>query len=577
MASKISFKKVFKTIIWPRKNALLLGLLLIVISRLSGLVTPGAVKFLIDDVIGNKDESMFWILIFCVIGAVIIQSTTSFLLTRLLGIEAHRFIADLRVEVQKKVLSLPVSFFDKHKSGALVQRIMNDVDGIKNLVGTGLVQMIGGTITSLVTLGILIYISPLLTLYVLIPVILVGFIFLKAFSYIRPIFKKRREINANVQGRLTETLGGIRIIKGYNAEDQESSVFKEGVDKIFKFVKKSMTAQAIVTSGTTFVLGITMAGIMGVGGTMIMNEELTTGEFFSFAIYLGYMIAPIIQMSNIGTQLTDAFSGLDRTEELMNLDSESNEEERTIILDNIFGDLVFKNVSFTYEEGKEVLKNISFIAKPGSVTALVGSSGAGKSTIAGLVATHLVPDSGIVSMDGNDLSKVTLNSYRNQLGMVLQDDFLFEGTIRENILFPRPNATNEELQAAVNAAHVNEFTNRFDKGLDTVVGERGVKLSGGQRQRVSIARAILANPKILILDEATSSLDVESEVLIQQSLTHLINGRTTIVIAHRLSTIRRADQILVVDHGEIIERGTHDELIEKQGRYNDLFTLQARI
>lgn len=541
------------------------------------MVLPVSLKFFVDDVIPDKNMNLFWLILLLVVVAITIQSITSFILTRLLGIEAHRIIAELRVEVQKKVLGLPVSFFDKNKSGALVQRIMDDVDGVKNIVGTGLVQLIGGLLTSAIALGVLIYISPLLTLYVLAPVILIGLIFLKAFSYIRPLFKQRREVNAAVQGRLVETLGGIRIIKGYNAEKQELKVFNEGVFKIFKFVKKSMTAQALVRSSTTFILGITSAGIMGFGGSMIMDTNLTIGEFMTFTVLLGYLIAPLVQMSNIGTQLTDAFTGLDRIEELMAMAPEEDMNRQKVELNDLNGHLVFNEVSFKYEEGEDVLKHMSFEAKPGTVTALVGSSGAGKSTIAGLVATHLRPGEGVITIDGHDLSEVTLNSYRNQLGLVLQDDFLFEGSIRENILFPRPDSSEEELEQAVQAAHVNEFTDRFENGLDTIVGERGVKLSGGQRQRVSIARAVLAKPKILILDEATSSLDVESEVLIQKSLENLISGRTTIVIAHRLSTIRQADQILVVENGEIIERGSHEDLIEKKGRYHELFTLQARM
>ena len=578
MAKKTTnFKTVFKTLLWPRKTALLIGLFLIIISRLSGMVLPVSLKFVVDDVIPDKNMNLFWLILLLVVVAITIQSITSFILTRLLGIEAHRIIAELRVEVQKKVLGLPVSFFDKNKSGALVQRIMDDVDGVKNIVGTGLVQLIGGLLTSAIALGVLIYISPLLTLYVLAPVILIGLIFLKAFSYIRPLFKQRREVNAAVQGRLVETLGGIRIIKGYNAEKQELKVFNEGVFKIFKFVKKSMTAQALVRSSTTFILGITSAGIMGFGGSMIMDTNLTIGEFMTFTVLLGYLIAPLVQMSNIGTQLTDAFTGLDRIEELMAMAPEEDMNRQKVELNDLNGHLVFNEVSFKYEEGEDVLKHMSFEAKPGTVTALVGSSGAGKSTIAGLVATHLRPGEGVITIDGHDLSEVTLNSYRNQLGLVLQDDFLFEGSIRENILFPRPDSSEEELEQAVQAAHVNEFTDRFENGLDTIVGERGVKLSGGQRQRVSIARAVLAKPKILILDEATSSLDVESEVLIQKSLENLISGRTTIVIAHRLSTIRQADQILVVENGEIIERGSHEDLIEKKGRYHELFTLQARM
>ena len=576
MASKISINKVFRTIIWPRKRTLLIGLLLIIIGRLSGLVLPGASKYLMDDVV-DKNYDRFFIILLLIAVAVTVQSITSFLLTRLLGIEAHRLIASLRVDVQKKVLSLPIRFFDNHKSGELVQRIMSDVDGIRNIVGTGLVQLIGGTLTSIVALIMLIRISPELTFYTIFPILLVGFIFLKSFKFIRPIFRKRREANARVQGRLTETLSGIGIIKGYNAEAHETAVFNEGVYKIFSYVKKSMTAQALVTSSSTFLIGITSAAILGISGHYIIKGDMSFGDFLSFSLYLGFLIAPIIQMSNIGSQLTDAFSGLDRVEELMNMQSEGEEAERTVNLESMKGHLVFKDVHFSYDQGEEVLRGINIDAKPGSVIALVGSSGAGKSTIASLVSSQLNPTSGTITMDGIDLKKITLCSYRSQLGLVLQDDFLFEGSIRDNILFTRPNASEDELINAVEAAYVNEFTDRFEKGLDTIVGERGVKLSGGQRQRVSIARAILSNPKILILDEATSSLDVESEMMIQQSLSKLISGRTTLVIAHRLSTIRQANQILVVEQGQIIERGTHDELIAKKGKYNDLFTLQAKI
>jgi len=479
--------------------------------------------------------------------------------------------------VQKKVLSLPISFFDNTKSGALVSRIMNDVEGVRNLIGTGLVQMVGGTLTAVISLVLLIRISPSMTLFVLVPVAIFGVIALKAFGYIRPIFRKRGVINAEVTGRLTETLAGVRVIKAFNAEEQENIVFEKGVERLFQNVKKSLTATAFMTSSSTFLLGIASTGIMGIGGYKIMMGDLTVGDFLSFTLFLGFMIAPIVQMSNIGSQLTEALAGLDRTEELMNMTAEEDNDERTIMLEKIVGHLEFNDVSFSYEAGKEVLHNISFTAPAGSVTALVGSSGSGKSTIAGLSATFLNPKSGMVSIDKQDLSKVNLNSYRKHLGVVLQDEFLFEGTIRENIMFPRPNATEKELQNAVKAAYVNEFTDRFDDGLDTLIGERGVKLSGGQRQRLAIARAILANPKIIILDEATSSLDTESEALIQKSLTELIKDRTTIVIAHRLSTIRQADQILVIEAGHIIERGNHDELIAKQGRYYDLYTYQAKI
>ena len=575
--SKVTIGHVFKTIIWPRKNILLVGLVLIIISRLSSLVLPGASKYLMDDVIADGNIEMLETLLIIVGASIIVQAVTSFLLTKLLSVEAQRLIAILRVKVQKQILKLPIKFFDNNKSGALVSRIMSDVEGVRNLVGTGLVQLFGGILTAVISLFLLINISPMMTLYVLVPISIFGFISLKAFGYIRPLFRERRVINAEVTGRLTETLSGVRVIKGFNAEPQEVKTFEAGVDRLFQNVKKSLTSTSLITSSATFLLGIASTGIMGIGGYMIVNGELTIGEFLSFTLYLGFMIAPIIQMSNIGSQLTEALAGLDRMEEIMNMTPEDDGTVRKIELENINGEIIFDNVSFAYDEGKNVLKDISFTAHPGTVTALVGTSGSGKTTIAGIAASFLTPEIGKVTIDGNDMAKVTLNSYRSNLGVVLQDDFLFEGTIKENILFPRPDASEERLLNAVKAAHVHEFTDRFDDGLETVIGERGVKLSGGQRQRVTIARALLADPKILILDEATSSLDTESESFIQESLKELMKGRTTFVIAHRLSTIRQADQILVVENGEIEERGTHKELIEKKGRYFELYTYQARI
>lgn len=575
--SKVTPLEAFKAFIWPRRNIVALGLLLIIISRLASLVLPGASKYLVDDVIVNKDMEMLKLLLIAVIAAITVQAITSFALTRLLSVEAQLLISKLRAQVQQKILSLPISFFDNTKSGALVSRVMTDVEGVRNLVGTGLVQLVGGTITAIISLVLLIRISPMMTLYVLVPVGVFAFIAMKAFGYIRPIFRERGVINAEVTGRLTETLNGVRVIKGFNAEDQENATFAAGVERLFLNVKKSLTSTALVTSSATFLLGLASTGIMGIGGYQIIQDNMTMGDFISFTLYLGFMIAPIVQMSNIGSQLTEAFAGLDRTEEIMNMDPEDIQEQRPIQLTRLHGDYKFENVSFAYEEGKEVIHNISFEAKAGTVTALVGSSGSGKTTIAGLAATFLTPKGGRITVDGHDLSKVSLKSFRRYLGVVLQDDFLFEGTIRENILFPRPNATEEQLQNAVLAAYVNEFTDRFDDGLDTVIGERGVKLSGGQRQRIAIARAILADPKVIILDEATSNLDTESEAMIQKSLTGLMKDRTTFVIAHRLSTIRRADQILVIEDGKIAERGTHDELIEKKGRYFDLYTYQARI
>ena len=575
--SKVTMAQAFKTIIWPRRNLVFIGLILIVLSRLSSLVLPWKSKALLDDVIPNKDYDQLYNLLLIVGIAILIQAVTSFLLTKLLSVQAQYLISELRAQVQKKVLSLPISFFDNTKSGVLVSRIMTDVEGVRNLIGTGLVQMVGGTITAVISLILLINISWSMTLFVLVPVAIFGFIALKAFGYIRPIFRKRGVINAEVTGRLTETLAGVRVIKAFNAEGQENKTFEVGVERLFQNVKKSLTATAFMTSSSTFLLGIASTGIMGIGGYKIMTGDLTVGDFLSFTLLLGFMIAPIVQMSNIGSQLTEALAGLDRTEELMNMEAEADDENRTIELKNLKGDLVFNDVSFSYEAGKEVLHNISFNAPSGSVTALVGSSGSGKSTIAGLSATFLNPKAGKITIDNHDLSKVNLNSYRQHLGVVLQDEFLFEGTIRENILFPRPNASEEELIQAVKAAYVDEFTDRFDDGLDTLIGERGVKLSGGQRQRLAIARAILADPKMIILDEATSNLDTESEGLIQKSLAELTKNRTTIVIAHRLSTIKKADQILVIEAGHIAERGTHDELIAKEGRYYDLYTYQAKI
>ncbi|MEM9647375.1 MAG: ABC transporter ATP-binding protein [Bacteroidota bacterium] len=574
---KVSILTAFKTIIWPKRKLVFIGLLLIAISKSASFVAPIASKYLIDDVIVNKDVDMLKYLVGGVMLAIFVQAVTSFLLTRILSVQAQYLISELRAQVQKKVLALPIRFFDNTKSGALVSRIMSDVEGVRNLVGTGLVQLVGGVITAVVSLILLLDIDVFMTLFTFIPLIIFAIIALKAFKIIRPIFRDRGKINAEVKGRLTETLGGIRVIKGFNAEEQEKEVFEGGVDRLYQNVKKSLTTTAFMTSSSTFLLGVATTSVMGFGGYKIIEGTLTIGQFVEFTVLLGLMIAPIVQMSNIGSQLTEALAGLDRTEELMNMKEESQVGERTLQLDSIVGNMRFSKVSFSYEEDKEVLHNISFDVKSGEVIALVGSSGSGKSTIAGLAASFLNPDSGMITIDGKDLSKVDLKSFRQHLGVVLQDDFLFEGTIRENILFPRPDANERQLDQAVKAAYVDEFTDRFEEGLDTLIGERGVKLSGGQRQRIAIARAVLANPRILILDEATSSLDTESEALIQKSLAELTKGRTTFVIAHRLSTIRKADQILVIEEGHIEEQGTHDELIAAQGRYYNLFTYQARI
>lgn len=574
---RVSLSWALKEFVWPRKYIILLGLVLIVIRSVAGLILPYSSKILLDEIVPDKDMQTLTYLIVAVISAILIQAIISFSLVRLLSLEAQRLIATMRAQVQQKLLKLPINFFDDHKSGALVSRVMTDVTGVRNLIGTGLVQLIGGIITAIFSLIILIDMNAKMTLFVLGPIVIFGIVAFKTFGYIRPIFRKRGEINAEVTGRLTESMNGVRVIKGFNAETQENKIFEAGVDRIFQNVKKSLTATALMTSSSTFLIGIATTGIMGIGGYFMMGGTMTVGEFLSFTLFLGFMIAPIVQMGNIGSQLTEALAGLDRTQELMEMEEEDDPNQRNVILENINGDIEFKNVGFSYEEGKEVLHNVSFKAPRGSVTALVGSSGSGKTTIASLAASFLTPQEGSVTIDEIDLSKVNLSSFRQHLGVVLQDDFLYEGTVRENILFPRPDASEEELVAAVEGAYVNEFTDKFEDGLDTVIGERGVKLSGGQRQRISIARAMIANPRLIVLDEATSNLDNESEAYIQKSLNDLMKDRTTFVIAHRLSTIQKADQILVIEEGRIAEQGKHQELLDKKGRYYELYTYQSRI
>lgn len=566
-----------KHIIFPRKGLLFAGLILIILNRIAGLVLPGSTKYLMDDVIAQKSLHKLYLLLTVVGAAILIQSITSYFLTRLLSVEAQRLIAQLRIKIQHHILNMPVNFFDNNRSGSLVSRIMSDVEGVRNLVGTGLVQLFGGILTSVIAFVLLLDINTALTLYAILPMIIFGFIALQAFKFIRPIFRERSVINAEVTGRLTETLNGIRIIKGFNAESYEIELFGMGVDKLFRNIKKSLTSTSLVTSSSTLLLGMASISIMWYGGAHIMKNEMTIGDFFAFTLYLGFLVAPIVQMSNIGSQITEAFAGLDRMEDLLKQPREDKNPQRKTVLEGVQGDIVFEHVSFSYEEGKEVLSDVNFAAQAGSITALVGSSGSGKSTIAGLAASFLSPSAGKVTIDGIDLSKATLESYRKNLGVVLQDDFLFEGTIRENILFPKPHASEKEVLKAVKAAYINEFADRFEKGLETVIGERGVKLSGGQRQRIAIARALLVNPGILILDEATSSLDAESEAYIQASLQELLKGRTVFVIAHRLSTIRQADQILVIEQGRIAELGNHETLLEAKGRYYELFTYQSRI
>jgi ABC-type multidrug transport system fused ATPase/permease subunit len=572
-----TFRYALRQIIWPRRRLLALGLVLIILNRLSGLVLPGSSKFVIDNAIAQGDLGLLRLLLIAISAAILVQSASSYFLTRLLSVEAQHLISDLRTEVHRHIIRLPLNYFDNTKTGEMVSRIMTDVEGVRNLVGTGLVQLFGGILTALAALILLLMINATMTVVVLVPLAVFGLISLKAFGYIRPVFRERGRINAEVTGRLTESLGGVRVIKGFNAEEYEVGVFRQGVERLFENVKRSLTATSLVTSLATLILGLTAVGIMGIGGIQIMQQKMTIGDFFAFTLYLAFLIAPIVQMSNIGSQITEAFAGLDRTQEILALARETDDPRRTVELPDVEGDIRFEEVGFSYEEGQDVLRAVTFHAPPGTVTALVGSSGSGKTTIAGLAASFLTPREGVVLVDGVDLSTVTLDSYRRRLGVVLQDEFLYDGTIRENILFARLDATEEELLRAVEAANIREFVDRLEKGLDTVIGERGVKLSGGQRQRLAIARALLADPRILILDEATSNLDAESERYIQDSLQKLMRGRTALVIAHRLSTIRRADQILVVEGGRIVERGTHERLIDLGGRYFQLYTYQARI
>ena len=558
----------------PRRGILIAGFALMVINRLCGLVLPASTKFLVDDVVGKHQLSLLTPLVLAVLGATAMQGVTSFSLTQLLSKAGQRLIAELRQKVQQHIGRLPVAYYDSNKTGTLVSRIMTDVEGVRNLIGTGLVEFAGGILTALFALVILLRISTTMTLLAFSVVAVFGVVLSNAFKTIRPIFRERGKITADVTGRLTESLGGVRVVKGYHAEEREARVFTTGVIRLLDNVLKSLTAMSVMSLSATLLMGIVGAVMMYMGAHQIADKKITLGDFVTFTAFLALLVAPIFQIVAIGTQLTEALAGLDRTQEVLNERTEDSDPRRTLSIPGIEGRLEFDNVTFAYDAGKDVLHDVSFDAQPGTVTALVGSSGSGKSTIIGLIAAFHVPDQGMVRVDGIDLSTVRLNSYRTQIGVVLQDTFLFDGTIRENIGFARPHATEAEIMEACRIARVDEFAERFPEKYNTIVGERGVKLSGGQRQRVSIARAILADPRILILDEATSSLDSESEALIQDGLKYLMKGRTTFVIAHRLSTIRRAEQILVVEAGRILERGTHEQLYALGGRYYDLYTKQ---
>ena len=562
------------TLVRPRRWLLAFGFVLMVINRVSGLVLPASTKFLVDNVLVKRQADKLPWIVGAVLLATTIQAITSFSLTQLLSKAAQRLIADLRMQVQQHIGRLSVSFYDATRTGVLVSRIMTDVEGVRNLIGTGLVDFVGGVLTAVLAFFILMRISPSITLISFTFVLTFVFILRKAFGVIRPIFRERGKINAEVTGRLTESLGGVRVVKGYHAEDREAGVFASGVERLYQNVVRSLTATSLLSLAATAILGVVGATVMWLGAHQEMAHKITLGDYFTYTMFLAFMVAPVFQVVNVGTQLTEAIAGLDRTSEILAEREEDSEPDRTVALGTIHGDVKFEDVHFAYETDKPVLHGISFHARPGTVTALVGSSGSGKSTIISLICAFHKPTSGRVLVDGTDLSTVRLNSYRSQLGVVLQESFLFDGTIRENVVFSRPGATEEQFLNACTIARVDEFALRFPEGYDTIVGERGVKLSGGQRQRLSIARAILADPRILILDEATSSLDSESEAMIQNGLSYLMQGRTTFVIAHRLSTIRRADQILVVEGGLILERGTHSSLYALEGRYHDLYTRQ---
>jgi subfamily B ATP-binding cassette protein MsbA len=565
-----------KTLVAPRLGLLAAGMGLMVINRVAGLVLPYTSKPLLDKVLNqaHPHPELLPRYIALVFSAMVVQALTSFSLTQLLSKAGQRLIAELRSQVQRHVGLLSVSYYDENRTGTLVARIMSDVEGVRNLVGTGLVEFVGGLLTAVLAFLYLLHRSVEVTLTVFAVMGAFVFVLQYAFRIIRPIFRQRAKINAEVTGRLTESLGGVRVIKGYHAEEREAGVFAAGVERLLANVMKSLTMTSSMAAASTTVLGLVSAIVMWLGGHRVLANTWTVGDYFSYNMFLAFMIAPVFQIVNIGTQLTEAFAGLDRTGEIMAELEENNQPGRTVTMPPIQGTVRFEDVEFAYDPEKPVLRGISFDASPGTVTALVGSSGSGKSTMISLLCAFHTPSKGRVLVDDVDLAQVDLNTYRSQLGVVLQESFLFDGTIRENILFSRPDATEEQFLFACRTARVDEFAESYAESYDTVVGERGVKLSGGQRQRLSIARALLAAPRILILDEATSSLDSESEAMIQAGLSQLMQGRTTFVIAHRLSTIRRADQILVVEQGLIVERGGHAQLFAQRGRYYDLYTRQ---
>ncbi len=566
-----------RRLIWAHRGRLGIGLAVMLVNRMAGLVTPALSKFLIDDVMTQLRAELLPILALAVGGAAVIQASSSFALSQILGVAAQRAITEMRKTVQAHVTRLPVGYFESTKTGILISRIITDAEGIRNLVGTGLAQLTGGLVTATIALGVLIYINWRLTLFIVIILLLFAGAMAFAFTWLRPIFRERSKLNAALTGRLAETLGGIRIVKAYTSERRENFVFAKGAHDLFRNVAKTVTGVSALTAFTSIVVGGISVVMILVGGRAIIDGQMTLGDFVRYLLFTGIMVTPLIQIASIGTQISEAFAGLDRIREIRNMTTEDDEDQQRSALPALRGDVAFEDVWFEYKEGVPVIKGVSFDAPAGSTTALVGSSGSGKSTLISLVLAFNRPKSGRVLVDGHDTEDVKLHDYRKYLGVVLQENFLFDGTIAENIRFGNPGATEEDVRAAARVAHCDEFVEQFDDGFETVVGERGVKLSGGQRQRIAIARAVLADPRILILDEATSSLDSESEAMIQDGLRSLRSGRTSFVIAHRLSTIQSADQILVIEDGRVFERGTHQELLDADGRYRELYDRQYRI